>query len=213
MTKDMEGNIIIEGTGVVPDVDVTLTEETVEREYVEGEDVVLEQAIETLSQPLGAGVTPEYSPTVGTKAEAESAFQAQTEWLEDFAQENYEDTVLSLAGETYTFTVPLNTSRKVMWVYAWCTADQESFEDNWSKIELDFSLNGENVPLEDFAKLEGVFNDNHCRAYYTVLSDWAVGEHIVKTEITFTDSLNDGIAEEDFPAGTHVYEYHVYIGR
>lgn len=213
MTKDMEGNIIIEGTGVVPDVDVPLTEETVQQEYVQGGDVVLEQAIETLSQPLGAGVTPEHSPTVGTKAEAESAFQAQTEWLEDFAQENYEDESLSQAGETYTFTVPLNTSRKVMWFYAWCTADQESFEDNWSKIELAFSLNGENVPLEDFAKLEGVFEDNHCRAYYTVLSDWAVGEHIVKTEITFTDSFNDGIAEEDFPAGTHVYEYHVYVGR
>ncbi len=213
MTQDMDGNTIIEGTGVLPDVRVPLNEETVQLEYLAGRDVVLDYALEVLSQPLGAGVTPEYSPQVGSKSEAEAAFQAQTDSLDAAAQEQYEESELARAGQTYTYTIPLGRSRDLMWLYAWCTADETSFEDNWSKIELEFATNGENVPIEDFAKLEGIFSDNHCRAYYTVLSDWAVGEHIVTTSVTFTDSINDGIMAEDLPAGTHVFEYHVYVAR
>jgi len=213
MSLDMDGDVIIEGTGVVPDVRVPLNEETLRDEYVEERDVVLDFAIEVISQPLGAGVTPEHSPKVGTKSEAEAAFQAQTDWLDMHAQETYQESEMAQAGRTYTFTIPLSKSRDLMWVYAWCTADEEIFEDNWSKIELEFALNGEIIPLDDFVKLEGVFSGNHCRAYYTVLSDWAVGEYVLTTTITFTESLNDGIMEEDLPAGTHVYEYHVYIAR
>ena len=213
MSLDMDGDVIIEGTGVVPDMRVPLNEETLRAEYVDERDVVLDFAIEVISQPLGAGVTPEYSPKVGTKSEAEAAFQAQTDWLDMHAQETYQESEMAQAGRTYTFTIPLSKSRDLMWVYAWCTADEEIFEDNWSKIELEFALNGEIIPLDDFAKLEGVFSGNPCRAYYTVLSDWAVGEHILTTTVTFTESLNDGIMEEDLPAGTHVYEYHVYIAR
>jgi C-terminal processing protease CtpA/Prc len=213
MTKDMDGNITIEGMGVVPDVHVPVTEETMHAEYVEGEDVVLNHTIEVIDQPLGAGITPESSPTIGSKSESEAALNAGTPWLEDLVREYYDPDELSQAGQTYTFTVPLNRSQKVMWVYAWCTGDQESLTDNWSKIQLAFELNGEEVPLDDFAILEVEFSGSFCRAYYTVLSDWAVGEHILTTTVTFTAPLNDGITEEDYPAGTHVYEYHVYIAR
>jgi len=213
MSKDMDGNIIIEATGVLPDVRVPLNEATVKAQFVDGEDLVLNFAIETIQQPLGAGITPAHSPTVGTIAEAEAAFQAQTNWLDDLVQEEYKDDELSQAGRVYTYTVALNKSQDLIWNTAWCTADEESFVDNWSKIEVEFALNGEIVPLENFAVLEGVFSDNHCRVYYTILSDWATGEHILSNTITFTAPLNDGLTEEDYPAGTHVYEYHVFIGR
>jgi len=213
MDLDFEDNIVIEGTGVVPDVHVPITEEMLKAEYVNGEDVVLDFAIEMLDQPLGAGVVPESSPRLGSVSDAESAFEAQTSWLDEFAQESYDEAELAQAGETYIYTIPLNNSRKLLWVYPWCTADEESFEDNWSKISLEFALNGEEIPVDDFAELEGVFSGNHCRAYYTVLTDWPPGEHIITTTVTFRDALNDGITEEDFPAGTHVYEYHVIVAR
>ena len=213
MTLDMEGNVVIEGTGVVPDVRVPITEETVKAEYVDDEDVVLDFAIEALNQPIGEGTAPAYSPTVGSVSEAETAFEEQTAWLDEFAQETYTEEELAQAGRTYVYTVPINSSRDLLWVYPWCAADEERFEDNWSKIELEFTLNGEVIPVEDFAELEGVFSGNHCRAYYTLLSDWAPGEHIISTTVTFSDSLNDGVAAEDYPAGTHVYEYHVVVAR
>jgi C-terminal processing protease CtpA/Prc len=213
MDLDMEGNIVIEGIGVEPDVHVPISAETMKAQYVDGEDVVLDFAIEALNQPLGAGVAPDSPPKMGTVSEAETAFEAQTSWLDEFAQETYEEDELAQAGETYLYTVPINSSRDLLWVYPWCTADEETFEDNWSKISLEFSLNGEEIPVEDFAMLEGVFSGNHCRAYYTLLSDWAPGEHVIATTVTFSDALNDGVAEQDFPAGTHVYEYHVIVAR
>jgi len=213
MTLDMDGNVVIEGTGVVPDIRVPITVETVKAEHVDGEDVVLDYAIETLNQPMSAGVTPDYSPTVGSVSEAESAFEAQASWLDEFAHETYEEDELSQSGRTYIYTVPIPASRKLLWVYPWCTADKASFEDNWSKIELEFVLNGEEIPIEEFAKLEGEFSGNQCRAYYTVLTDWAPGEHIIETRVTFTDALNDGITKDDFPAVSHVYEYHVVVER
>lgn len=213
MAKDMEGNIIIEGTGVVPDERVPLTEETVKAQYVDGEDVVLDFAIEALNEPLGAGEAPDAPPKMGSKAEAETAFQANTEWLDHVALEEYDEGSLAQPGETYTFTIPLASSRELIWAYAWCTVDEESFEDNWSKIELAFNLNGEEIPIGDFAELEGVFSGNHCRAYYTVLSEWLPGEHIITTEVTFTDSFSDGISEEEYQAGTHIFEYHVVVAK
>ena len=129
------------------------------------------------------------------------------------ALETYEDNQLSQAGEVYTYTIPLNTSQDLMWVYAWCAADQASFDDNWSKIKLDFSINGQTVSQDDFALLEGEFNDVICRLYYTVLTDFTIGEHILRTNVTFTDPLNDGLSDEDYPAGTYIYEYHVILNR
>jgi len=212
LSRDMDGNIIIEGQGVIPDVFVPLTESTVKSQYVDGQDVVLSFAIQTIAQPLGAGIAPEYSPKLGTVQESEAAFQAQTKWLEDYVQESYEEAELSLAGRTYTYTVPLSASKEVMWVYAWCAADETHFVDNWAKIQLAFKVNDESIPIEDFATLEGVFNESHCRLYYTVLSDWALGEHIIQTTVTFSGPIDDGIIEKDLPAGTHTYEYHVIIG-
>lgn len=48
LSTDMDGNIIIEGPGVVPDVRVPLDEDTAYRQYIEGEDVLLNAAIEGL---------------------------------------------------------------------------------------------------------------------------------------------------------------------
>ena len=213
MDRDMDGNTIIEGSGVIPDVHVPINEDTVRAQYKNGEDVVFNFAIETINQPLGAGIVPEANPKMGNTTDAETAFQAETPWLEDLVLETYDEDSLSQAGTVYTYTVPLNTSKDVMWVYAWCTADETHFDDNWSKIHLDFAINEEPIALEGFAILEGVFSGNHCRVYYTVLRDWAIGEHVLTTSVTFSGPINDGLVEEDFPSGTHVYEYHVIVGR
>jgi hypothetical protein len=173
----------------------------------------LDFTLETIKQPLGAGITPENPPQIGTVAQAEAAFQADTPWLEDLALESYEESEHSQAGRVYTYTIPLNTSRDLIWVYAWCTADQASFDDNWSKIELSFSLQGQSIPQDDFATLEGEFNGAFCRAYYTVLSDFAPGDHVFRTIVTFTSPINDGMSDDDYPAGTHTYEYHVVVAR
>lgn len=213
LTKDMEGNIIIEGTGVVPDVTVPRTAETMRRQYVDEEDVVLNFAIEVMDQPIGAGITPTSNPTYTGDFDLIQALQANAPILNDQAREEYssEELAAFTDGQIFTYTVPMSRSGERIWYYAWCTATQEQFEDNWSKIQLRFTINGVEIPLDEFGVYEGSDFGGPCRIYYLQLDDWAVGEHVLRVEVTFTAPMNDG--SFDYKAGTHIFEYHVFVAR
>lgn len=155
-------------------------------------------------QPPGEAVTP---PRVAARSEAEAAFEAQTPWLQELAPETYDLT--SQAGETYTYTIEMDRSQEVMWVYGWCTVTQEQLAQNWENISLVFTLDGESVPLDSFVRLEDKFGDLECRMHYALLADWPSGEHELTTEVTFATAINDGL--DDFPAGTHIFEYRVHV--
>ncbi|TET97282.1 MAG: hypothetical protein E3J30_09300 [Anaerolineales bacterium] len=158
-------------------------------------------------QPPGEAVTAEAPPRIAPRSEAEAAFEAQTSWLQDLAPESYD--VSSQAGDTYTYTIEMDTSQDVMWVYGWCTATQEQLAQNLDNISLVFTLDGKTVPLDSFVRLEGKFGELECRLHYALLTDWPPGEHLLTTEVTFATAINDGF--DDFPAGTHVYEYQVHV--
>ena len=155
-------------------------------------------------QPPGEAVTP---PRVAARSEAEAAFEAQTPWLQELAPETYDLT--SQAGETYTYTIEMDRSQEVMWVYGWCTVTQEQLAQNWENISLVFTLDGESVPLDSFVRLEDKSGDLECRTHYALLADWPSGEHELTTEVTFATAINDGL--DDFPAGTHIFEYRVHV--
>ncbi len=158
-------------------------------------------------QPPEAGVTPEGPPRIGSQSESEDAFQAETPWLQNLADESYDTN--SQAGETYTYTIVMDRSQDVTWVYNWCTATEEQLVQNWDNISLVFTLDGEEVPLERFVRLEGNLGGVECRLYYALLTDWPRGEHVLTTKVTFATELDDGF--DVYPAGTHVYEYRVNV--
>lgn len=158
-------------------------------------------------QPPEVGITPEGLPRVASPSETEAAFEAQTPWLEDLADESYD--ITSQAGETYTYTIAMDFSQDVMWVYSWCATTKEVLTQNWDNISLVFTIDGEEVPLDSFVSLEDSFDELECRMYYTLLTEWPRGEHLLTTEVTFITAINDGL--DDYPAGTHVYEYRVYV--
>lgn len=148
------------------------------------------------------------APRIGSQLESEVAFFAGTPWLEELAEESYEDT--SQAGQTYEYTIEMEESQNVMWVYGWCAATKERLTDNWDNIGLNFALNEEPVPLDSLVKLESTFDEEECRLYYTLLTEWPSGQHVVTTEVTFTTELDDGF--DIYPAGTHSYQYEVTVG-
>ena len=158
-------------------------------------------------QPPGEAVTAEAPPRVAARSEAEAAFEAGTPWLQDLAPESYDLT--SQAGESYTYTIQLDGSQEVMWVYGWCTVTQEQLAQNWDNISLVFTLDGEAVPLDSFVRLEDKFGELECRLHYALLADWPSGEHLLTTEVTFATAINDGL--DDFPAGTHSYDFRVHV--
>jgi len=147
-------------------------------------------------------------PRIESRSESEAALAAGVPWLTELAQEDYD--VTSQAGETYTYTVYLDESRDVMWVYGWCATTKELLGQNWDNITLAFSMNGEDVPLDRFARLEHGLDGQECRLYYALVTDWPVGEYVLTTEVTFETELDDGT--DVFPAGTHYYKHVVTVG-
>lgn len=204
---DAEGNIHIEGGGVAPNVRVPVTAETFQRELA-GEDVILEAAVKVISQPKGAGVTPSAPPKIASTSEAASAFSAQASFLEDKAREKYTPEQASVPG-VLTYTVPLAKSETLIWAYYWCTTTKEILAQNFSQIDVQFELNGEEVPLDRFAVAELASGGNQCRILYTALSGWTSGEHQLITTVTFKTAINDGMG--DYPAGEYVSNYSVFL--
>jgi len=147
-------------------------------------------------------------PRIGSGLESEAAMAAGAPWLEELAEESYD--VTSQAGETYLYTVALESSRDVLWVYGWCTTSQEILEQNWEHIALVFTLNGEDVSLSQFAIQGTDIEGQVCELYFALVTDWPRAEHELLTEVTFDTELNDG--QDTFPEGTHYYKYVVTVG-
>jgi C-terminal processing protease CtpA/Prc len=203
---DGEGNVHLEGTGVVPTVKVPVTAETLKQE-ADGEDVVLAAAEKTLGEPQGAGVTPSGKPSVGTESEAEAALQAGTDFLESKAREKPTASEYAEPG-TIPFTIQLPASEPLIWGYAWCAADANTLKQNFENIDLKFVLDGEEVTGQ-MSTLEVESNGQQCRLVFTVLDDWPAGEHHLAITATFTTEINDGVT--DFAAGDYILDYTVYV--
>ncbi|MGB8981664.1 MAG: S41 family peptidase [Anaerolineales bacterium] len=203
---DAEGNIHLEGKGVVPAVKVPVTVETLQRQ-ANGEDVILEAAEKALSEPKNAGVEPSGPPTIASADEA-AQLLSTTEQLEAKAREQYDASDFARPG-TVAYSVVLNKPEPLIWLYAWCATTQDVLEENFNNIELKFALDGEDVPLSQLATGDVPNNGQQCRIYFTALSDWPAGEHHLSTTAAFTKSINDGTA--DYEAGDYVLDYTVYV--
>jgi hypothetical protein len=204
---DPDGNILIEGTGVIPDVHVPVTVETLQQE-ANGEDVILAAAEKAISEPPGAGIVPSGPPEIASPAAASSAFQSGKSFLEDLAREKYTSADYAKPG-TLTFTIPLDKSETLIWMYAWCTSTKEILDQNLRNISVKFVLDGEEVPLEKFQQEDFENNGQQCRLTYTALSQWPAGEHHLSTTSTFSAPVNDG--STDYEAGDYVLDYGVFL--
>ena len=203
---DMEGNIIIEGTGVVPDVVVPVTEETL----LGGGDPVLAAAVEALDKPRGGGVTPASEPSVSASFNLIGELNAGTPLILDLVREDYSDEEETNPG-ILPYTVVLSESEDMIAGYFWCTTTEEILEDNWERMEFAFELNGEALAVEDM-QLDLVSSANGpCYVLSVLIGDWAYGEHSFVVDVNFTSALNDGFG--DYPAGHYVSEYSIYVER
>ena len=202
---DADGNIHLEGKGVVPDVRVPVTAETLQK-TANGEDVVLAAAVEVISAPQGTGIIPSGPPEIASSEAAASAFSSGTSFLEDLARERYDAS--DYAPGTLTYTIPLAEDDPVIWAYYWCAATIDILNQNFENIELKFVLNGDEVSVDKFMKGDLENSGQQCRIYYTALSNWPAGEHHLSTTVTFKTPINDGAA--DYEAGDYVSEYAVF---
>lgn len=198
-----DGNLFLEGVGVVPTLYVPITEENA----LSSEDVVLKAAEKAVLLPYGAGLEPSGPPTIASKAEAEKSFQGGTVWLEERAREQYDD--LPKPGEINTYTIVLSKSEPLIWTYTWCATTKDGLDKNMASTTLKFFMDGEEISLDEFVSLSGNFTNQECQIYYTLLDDWPAGEHHLSTEVIFKNPINDGSA--DYPAGIRTLKYNVFV--
>jgi C-terminal processing protease CtpA/Prc len=203
-----EGQIHIEGTGVVPTLDVPVTLDNLQRQ-ANGEDVVLAAAEAAVGEPIGAGVAPSGPPAIASASDAEAAFNAGTPRLEDVSRDAPDASAFTQPG-TVTYAVQLNNSEALIWMYAWCAADAATLQQNFDNMSITFVLAGADVSSQ--VVTTDVESDGQpCRLVYTALDQWPAGEHHLTTTATFLAEINDGISV--YPAGDYIVDYTVFVAR
>ncbi len=204
MDQDMENNIIVEGTGVVPDILIPITEANI----FENRDIVLEEAIDLLSKPLVAGIIPSGSPRLLAPSLTLTAAKGNTPILEELANEtpNYE---MPEPGQKRVYSIPMDNSTESIWWYSWCATNKNIAYKNWSNITVNFYLNDELVSKNELYKTDGQANQEYCFYELVGLTDWPRGEHVLHTKVSFDQEINDGSTV--YPIGLREFEYHVYV--
>ncbi|HWQ46365.1 MAG TPA: S41 family peptidase [Longilinea sp.] len=199
-----DGSIFIEGVGIQPDIVVPVTEENA----LSTEDVELAVAEQAVLLPRGAGVTPTGNPTIASTADAETALLGGTGFLEDFARETY--SVGPVPGETQINTVELSQTDQAVWAYGWCAADENTTNQNFEHIQLQFVMNGTPLTADQLATYSYQPDATmFCKLIYVVVSAFPAGQHSLQTIVTFDTTINDGT--DDYPAGVMTSQYDVYV--
>lgn len=209
---DAQGNIHLEGKGVVPTVKVPVTVENLQKQGNDA-DVVLDSAVtylEGLASNSDSNISlPAASapPKIASQADAQTALSSAKQ-LEQNASEQYQAADFAKPG-TLTYTINLSKSETMVWLYAWCTTSQDILDQNFKSIKLKFVLDDKEVSLSDMVTADLPNSGQQCRIYYTALSDWPAGQHHLVTTATFTNKINDGTS--DYGAGDYVLDYTVNI--
>ena len=201
-----DGSIFLEGVGVQPTVRVPIDETTI----FASEDIVLAAGEKAILEPVSLGVVPTGPPKIASPEKAQARLEeGNILQLEEKARELYSDAELSRMDEPLTYTVTLAEEEDILWAWGWCAASEELLDENMSQIQLNFMLGDESISVENFVSFDYPYEAQFCRAYFTVLSEWPAGEHHLTTTAVFKQPINDGTM--DFPAGSQIYEYTVYV--
>ena len=146
-------------------------------------------------------------PTIGAPRETRVAVEEQTQILEQLAEEQYDQDALAVVGETFTFTIQLDESKRLLWVFGWCAASADLVEQNLQGMTVEFSVNGTPVDLGQFHVVDGQSGDLPCRYYLAVVYDWPSGPTQLEVRVTFNELVNDGLSE--YPSGSQWFIYDV----
>lgn len=205
-----DGSLFLEGTGVQPTIRVPRTLETLST----SDDIVLQTAEQVvLGAYTGAPASPAAvsgGPRLLTSSELDAAISANTDQLEQRASESYSTEEMVKVPNTFTYTINLPRSTKLLWIWGWCAKDQATLDDNLSKMQLTFTLAGNIIPTTQFQKFDYDTSDGQkCTAYVAGITDWPSGQTQVVTALDFTAPLNDGTY--DYPVGQQVFNYNVIL--
>ena len=216
-----DGSLFLEGQGVKPTIKVPIdasnaasTDDVVLNAAV---NAVLGQSSSSTQSSTPTSPTPSVTlqpaasaPTIDTISQSQTIASSGAPQLEDKATEQYSGFP---SPGTQTYTVALSSTDQVLWTYGWCATTTDILNTNLKSIQLKFNLDGQDVPLSDFATVDGTETlqntEQQCHTTYVALSNWPVGKHHIVTTATFTSKINDGTS--DYAPGDYVLDYTVNV--
>lgn len=106
-----------------------------------------------------------------------------------------------------TWQVMIPDTQPIAILAGWCTADQETLEQNFEHITLLLEVDGENIPVSGLYWEDAPGDDGVCRSYYGVVRAWPPGSHTVVQTMRIDRTINDGWS--DYPAGDYVDRFQI----
>ena len=221
MDRDMQGEIVIEGTGVVPDLKVPVDMVSVLSET----DAVLAGALDALtllprlwravdaSAMLLTQTFPESGESGGARILLPGAAPISissgklgSAWWQQLA--DAQASAVLRAGESQAVAVRLQDSAdQVLWAYGWCAPDEATLAANWQQIAVRFNLEGLEVSAANLATEQHAVADGICRATFAALGDFPGGAHQLSIEVNFAEPIRAG--QRIHAAGLRTYTHNV----
>lgn len=167
------------------------------------------RAARTATVAAGGDYSLDSGLTVGSPATLEKAVDADAPMLESLAKEEYKSEELSQAGHTYPFSVALEKDQTLLWQTNWCTTTEAALKQNFDHIRVRFMAGDEAIDPGHIGVIQTRSGDLYCAYFIVSVFGWPKGETVLSIDVTFTDKINDGIA--DYPEGTHTYKYTVTL--
>lgn len=109
-----------------------------------------------------------------------------------------------------SFTITVNSSVTLRWLYYWCTSDSATLKNNLNYMTVTFLIN--DVPLGNnkIYQYNQVDGDWRCKYWSTTLSDWQNSATIqLNIHYSFSKTVNDG--HTNYPAGDYYLRLNVNV--
>jgi hypothetical protein len=113
---------------------------------------------------------------------------------------------------TRSFSVDVDAASTFIWPFYWCASDVETLADNLRSINVDFTIDGVELPATDILEYKMLSAEWDCQFWATTLSGWQTGsEPSLAIRYSFSQDVFDGVGP--YPAGEYLLELNVRAGR
>jgi len=92
-----------------------------------------------------------------------------------------------------------------IWPFYWCALGEERLAANLGSMDVEFAIDGVDVPLTDILEFDSTSQEWECHTWATMLSGWEGGSQV---SLMLRLRLNQGVSDgrDAYAAGDYSFE-------